>query len=177
MCGSDRSTVQNIRFSNLTQLALTLTLTLTGTGAVTGTVTVTVILTLTLTIICLTYFATLYSKVTDRKEPIFSQFTLPNSRPRDDPYVMSENFGQIYVGLQRETDFVTGAKVLSFEPLDPRYMNFKIDFYDQTELVERADLGLCDYTEEANFAARSERSTGVFAKDFSRMHCIEDSKF
>ena len=93
------------------------------------------LLTLALTIICIFYFVDLYSKVTERKEPIFSQFTLPNSRPADDPYMMSENYGQIYIGLQKSTDFTTGAKVLNFVPFDPEYMNFKIDFFNQVELT------------------------------------------
>ena len=64
--------------------------------------------------------------------------------------------------------------MLNFVPFDPEYMNFKIDFFNQVELTQRKDLGVCSETERANFEERAERSTGVLPTDFQFMRCIDE---
>ena len=56
---------------------------------------------------------------------------------------MGDQYGELYVGLTKTTQFSSGAKVDQFVPLDPAYMNFKVDVYDQRELISRTDLNTC----------------------------------
>lgn len=111
------------------------------------------------------------------KDPSFSRYSLPNSRPDDDPLIMSENYGQLYIGLQRQTEFSDGSIVLNFVPLNKTFMNFKIDFYNEVELVERKDLERCSDSGKDTFLSRAERSSGIKPTDFDNMYCVDEDQF
>ena len=135
------------------------------------------IVSLSLAALMLYYTWIMFGKMVDRSDPDLTSYKLVNSRTEDDPLIVPEHNGQLYVGLSETVEYSDGTKITSYIEMDPRYINVKIDYYVKSSLDARKDLNRCDSTELETFALQSENSNAVTSMDFDVLRCIPRDKF
>ena len=135
-----------------------------------------VLLHLELFLVIFIFFTTGVKRMVERDNPDYASYFLPASRGIDDQLSIPELGGQMYIGLkQRKETNIPGSFTDTIIPFDERYINGKIDYFDNSILQGRENMTACE--DRQDFKKKVNYTSDLSEEDFPNMLCIPADKF